>query len=337
MNVYIIVTKENDYECGVREYSKLLSTKLNQSSINCQLIEIKKYDFSNLLALRSKIIKNSKVIVQYPSKSMGYSPALFFLPWLLKNRDLIIFLHEFSIFSVYRKLLLLVNCFYCTFGFTNKIEVSKFQNFFFWKKISKFILPLPSNIEYSNKQNQNYEDHRICFFGHIRDDMRNIFQFLEIVDEIKRQQPAIKIQVFGSLFVKSHTKRKKILKKFYETKIEFYEKLTSEQLSAKLHKVKVAILPLIEGVSEKKATVFACLEHEINVFTNQSEITPRWLRLLTYSIDNMKNKEVAHKVLKVFNTPNKELKIENNKKILQSFIEIHSWERLVKIYKRILN
>lgn len=336
MNVNIIVTKENDYLCGVREYSKLLATKLNQTFINCELIEIKKYDFLNIISLNKKIKKNSVVIIQYPSRSMGYSLAFCFLPWIIKNKNIIIFLHEFTIFSLYRKLLLLINCFYCSFGFTNKIEAIKFQKFFFWKKTNKFIIPLPSNIENKNDKNKEHVKLGVCFFGHIREDTTNIYQFLKIVDEIKKQNPDIKIQIFGSLLLNSNTKKENLIKKFNKLGIDFFDKLSSQQLSKKLQKVKIAILPLKEGASEKKATIFACLNHDITVFTNHTKITPRWLRFLTYQINHMGNKEIAQKALDILNKPDGELS-NDHQEMLKNFIKIHSWENVTKIYKNILN
>ena len=60
MNIYVIVTKENDFECGVREYSKLLVDNFNSVSFKSELIELENYNFKNLINLSKRIEKNLK-------------------------------------------------------------------------------------------------------------------------------------------------------------------------------------------------------------------------------------------------------------------------------------
>jgi hypothetical protein len=335
MNIYVIVTKENDFECGVREYSKLLVDNFNSVSFKSELIELENYNFKNLINLSKRIEKKSKVIIQYPTKSMGYSIAFLFLPWILRKNNLFIFLHEFVIFSLYRKLLLSFSCFFCTFAFTNRIEANQFQKFFFWKKIKRTVIPLPSNIPYRKNNMEQKKELICCFFGHIREDFKNIEFFLKIIDELKKFNPKIKIQIFGSVFIKSKVKKDNLFNQFSKRDIEVYEKLTPQELSSKLNKVKVAILPLKEGLSEKKATAFACLEHQMAVFSNHSKLTPRWLRLLTHPMNDLGIDEIAREVIQTMELNDNELKLNHD--MLESFLQIHSWNNVMDGYFQLLS
>ena len=63
-------------------YSVLVYFEQKESSFKSELIELENYNFKNLINLSKRIEKKSKVIIQYPTKSMGYSIAFLFLPWI---------------------------------------------------------------------------------------------------------------------------------------------------------------------------------------------------------------------------------------------------------------
>jgi len=297
-----VIAASADAHCGVYDYTAKLTQAIADQGQATQLVALKDWSFSSLSALADQFRGLSDVAlhVQYPSVAMGNSilPAL--LPLLLYPTPVYLTLHEFSVFSLPRKLIFWS---YAKFAkailFSNAFERDAFATFFKSTKAQLHVIPIGSNIDIalSNLPPLDQRPPKLVYFGQISEN-KGIEIFLETVAKLRAQQLTFKAAVIGALMDRQNALADEITRAAVQNDIELHFDLPSAEVTKELASARLALLPFPDGISDKRGSALACLNCGLVVATRHSSKTPEWLRQTTLPIDDAETcAAIAAKVL----------------------------------------
>lgn len=322
INIYFVITKEKPSQCGVYDYSKKLFSKFNKKKFNLFFIEVKKWNLANLLRVRKKTKSNSVILINYPTVGMGLSISFLILKLVLLNRRIIFNLHEFDIFSPYRKLIFLFLSFNSNFLFSNNHDSEVFLKYFPWSYNKIQLIPIFSNIEHYQKKFKQRKG--LIFFGHIRKKNGTIDKFFKVCEHIRKISD-MEITILGSFMEDDLAYKNYIKSKIDTLGINYFSNLPEDEISKYLSSHKIALLPVQNGLSEKKGSVLACLDHKLIVFSNTGKQSPILLKNLVIDTGSLDDEEIAKKIITYHKT-------HNNNKIFKNYMlykNYFSWENVV--------
>ncbi len=272
--------------CGVGDYTERLAAALRESGAPVAVEFLKTWSFGAVRQLRRAHGKDRGTIIhlQYPSLTMGKSPAPALLPLMFRN--VFVTLHEFRIFSLSRKLLLFPYSVRARgIIFSNAEERSSFRRFFRTGEDALHVMPIGMNIPRSHSPALSQRREKLIYFGQIAPN-KGIETFLETVKILRAGESDLDVSLVGAVIESSRSFAEHVRKVAADHDISLKLDLTPEAVSTELGGATLALLPFPEGVSNKRGSALACLDHGVTVLTVHSGLTPDWLRRTTYPISS---------------------------------------------------
>ncbi len=325
--------------CGVGDYTYHL---LNSES--AQDWSLYKPENWSILSTGSRIKEIRKqnpgiIFLQFPTLGYGWSivPHLICLYFSVFTKiTFVVVFHELSQLS--RKaglasflLLLSAN----KLIFTSEFELNYAAGLFSrTRKISR-VIRLASNIRppagIKQIENRNWD---IVNFGLFRP-ARGIEEFIEIIKEIRINNPALKIALLGQVPKGKELYFAGISKVCDEISISIFRNLEESEIAGILNDSKIALLPFPDGVSERRGTFLAALVNGAVVVTTKGMHTTRSLEEITVIADAG---NAARKVLNLLNEDTEHL--QHRQKAGFSYLENEipaSWNDIAKQYLSFVN
>lgn len=284
------------------EFNKKVCTKLmtsNEKKINdyinqCNYNDVIYMDSWNLkfASLRkiSRILKEYNIDVvhiEYPGDAYGRGMFINFLPFyirctnMLKRKKVKVFLrlHEFTKARLLRRIVIIP-----MIMFSNKIYVPALNDWgvlrrIFGKKINKTLIG--SNINVVNICKEEVDNKiNLAYFGFVYHN-KGIEVLLNIFNKIKQndKENKFKFTIIGEVsdkednhFRKYHIRVLKMIRDLkLEDKIRITGYLSNKDVSKELKKVDIAILPFDDGLSLRRGSFLAFLEHGIPIVTTYGD------------------------------------------------------------------
>ncbi len=268
--------------CGVADYTYRLASAMEALGADVVLDEPKTWSLEAVRDLRRRHGGGADTVfhLQYPSLTMGNSLSPAALPLLLPR--LFTTLHEFRIFSVPRKLI------FASHGllargivFSNAAERDVFRRWNPWSGSRLAVIPIGNNIARIGGRIPGPE--RLVYFGQISRN-KGIDIFLETAGRLRASGNPVEIRMIGAMtdtdpdfqaLVNGSVEKYGVVKRL---------SLPAEEVSAELNAATLALLPFPDGVSDKRGSALAALDHGVTVLTTHSRTTPGWLRAVTHSV-----------------------------------------------------
>jgi glycosyltransferase involved in cell wall biosynthesis len=277
MKTVFLVTAIPGVKCGVEDYTRKLQDSLSLQGKGAESEILPVWSFANLKMLFKKYTRRDHPLhLQYPSTGMGKSPSVAMLPLIFGPKRVVATLHEFSVFSLPRKLYFLPYALLkCTVIFSNEFEKNQFEAFFPFARCRRLIIPIGSNIDVAAPPVQARLK-RVIYFGQIGQD-KGLEDFIEIVRGLKDKGCAFEAVIMGSVTDANNPVVRMIMEQKQGLGLEIIQNASAERVSEELLKSTVALLPYPDGISEKRGTALACLEHGVIVVTRHSSKSPQWL------------------------------------------------------------
>lgn len=327
--IIFLILNEKIRSCGIHDFSLILSAKLcKNKNFRTKNIHLSNWSILSFIKIKSKISDNDILFINYPNKSMGSYLGIFFLNFIFIKNKIYFFLHEFNSFNIIRKILFYFLIFKNYFLFSNQSEKSMFKKFFIFKNvITSFVVPIPSNIPKLNFKFNSNNRSGILYFGLISK-KKIIFEDVKLFILKFRKLSSYRISIIGSITDYNNSEKEELKKFLSLNNVDFFESIGVSELSKLLLTHKIAYLPYEEGASEKNATLIACIEHGLNVFTTYSDKTSKLIKQITNQIydHNKTIKQIDQAILSN--------KLQNIT-LREKFISAHSWDntisQLVKI------
>jgi glycosyltransferase involved in cell wall biosynthesis len=191
--------------------------------------------------------------------------------------------HEFHVFHPLRRLAFLPHAIVgSNLIFTSEDERGHFQRFFPTYRGTATIIPVGNNIPAAVQQPKQKHD-RMIYFGQIRE-KKGIEDFIDTVRLLRAQNNNLACAIIGALGDANTPLAKLILATAGTLDVDLKFNLSTEKVADELSNSNIALLPFPDGISDKRGSALACLEHGLTVISKHSNRTPSWLAQTTYSV-----------------------------------------------------
>lgn len=290
MKIVLLVTSPGNLMCGVADYAEKLAQALRDLGADAALERPKAWSAGEVSRIRRACGDRDTVLhLQYPSLTMGNSLAPALLPILSHN--VYATLHEFRLFSLPRKLIFLPYALKArAVLFSNHAERDGFHRAFPFGGASLRVLPIGNNIRRVNEAVERCE--RLVYFGQISRN-KGIETFLDTVAKLKAGSTEMECRMIGAMVDGDGEFRAMVEARARELGVTLRLNLTPDDVSRELLAASIALLPFPDGVSDKRGSALACLDHGLSVLTTQSETTPDWLKQTTLPVASADDASIA--------------------------------------------
>lgn len=269
--------------CGVADYTERLAAALEEAGATVHLELLERWSFADIAALRKRYADYPRTVfhMQYPSLHLNKSVAPGFLPLLLPRS--FVTLHEFGLFNIVRKLIFALPAFLSRrIIFSNEAEKAVFRGYFpFARRLS--VLPIGNNIPNLSRNQTTHRRERVVYFGQISRN-KGIEFFIETVRRLRSSGIAVEAELIGAMVETDPAFVGMVTGSAEKLGIRLRLNMAPEDVSAALNETSFALLPFVDGVSNKRGSALACLDHGLCVLTTHSALTPEWLAATTYGV-----------------------------------------------------
>lgn len=284
MNIVYYLSYDPKSHCGVGDYTEKLAEALAALGVRAEIDRKPNWSLRRLGSLRRVFSeKDSIVHLQYPTLNMGASLTPAMLPLVCPKSRLFTTFHEFHVFNPLRRMAFLSQAIIgSNLIFTNEYERRYFQRFFAAYSGAASVISIGNNI-FSGVQQPKQRRDRIIYFGQIYK-YKGIEDFIETVRLLRAQNNNLPCAIIGALGDADTPIAKLIVKMAKTLDIELKFNLSTEAVADELNTSNIALLPFPDGISAKRGSALACLEHGLTVISKHSDKTPSWLGQTTYSM-----------------------------------------------------
>jgi glycosyltransferase involved in cell wall biosynthesis len=268
--------------CGVADYSYRLADAMKGLGADVVLEQPATWSLEAARAIRNRHRGDGETVfhLQYPSLTMGNSLSPAALPFLLPR--LFTTLHEFRVFSFPRKAIFAPHSLFARkILFSNGTERDIFQRWFPWSGSRLDVIPIGNNIVRIGGRMPGPE--RLVYFGQISRN-KGVELFLETAGLLRAAGNPIEIRMIGAMTDSDPEFRSLVLGSVEKYGIIKRLSLPAEDVSEELNAASFALLPFPDGVSDKRGSALAALDHGVTVLTTHSANTPGWLRAVTHPV-----------------------------------------------------
>lgn len=282
MKVEHIVAGRRTGFCGVVDYAgRIVEALRNQDDVEAQIHETDGWTVGELNRILGEVpaAPSSVVHIQYPSIGMGRAPWVAIPPLVCRRARLFITLHEFSAFSRARKAYMLP---YAAWAhgliFVTPQEAEAFRRVYPWAAEKCHVVPIGTNIVPPAAPHP--ADDGIVHFGQIAPG-KGLDAFLDVVEALRRRGCTVRCSVVGSILDESLPIARRTREVAARCGVALELGKEADAVSAILQRHALAVLPFPDGISDKRGSALACLEHGLAVMTIHGDATPEWLRETT--------------------------------------------------------
>jgi glycosyltransferase involved in cell wall biosynthesis len=284
LKIVLLIASSKGEMCGVADYTERLAGALADIGADVHLELIDRWSFSDIFALRRRHAADRQAVfhMQYPSLHLGKSVAPGFLPFMLPNS--FVTLHEFRLFNIVRKLIFVFPALFSKrIIFSNDAEKVLFQSYFPFSKARLSVLPIGNNIARVSPAPTGRGAERVVYFGQISRN-KGIEFFLDTVSELRTAGVPIEAELIGALVETDAAFVEMVRSSVSRLGIRLQLNLPPAEVSAALNEATLALLPFPDGVSNKRGSALACLDHGLTVLTTHTALTPEWLAVTTHRV-----------------------------------------------------
>jgi glycosyltransferase involved in cell wall biosynthesis len=293
LKIVLLIASSKGEMCGVADYTERLAVALADIGADVHLELIDRWSFSDIFALRRRYAAYRRIVfhMQYPSLHLGKSVAPGFLPFMLPNS--FVTLHEFRLFNIVRKWIFVFPALFSKgIIFSNDAEKGLFQSYFPFSKARLYVLPIGNNIARVSSGPTRRGAERVVYFGQISRN-KGIEFFLDTISELRTAGVPVEAELIGALVETDATFVEMIRSSVSRLGIRLRLNLPPTEVSVALSEATLALLPFPDGVSNKRGSALACLDHGLTVLTTHTALTPEWLAMTTHRVATPKDAAVS--------------------------------------------
>ena len=267
--------------CGVGDYTERLCRELEGNGIS--VVRFADDRLSQLYsqgAVRRAAEANCDIVhIQYPTAGYGRSFIPSALPATVRNKPVVVTLHEYSVFRWYRRSWFSPYARHCAARiFTTDEERRLFERRFPDRSGVDHTIEIASNIPAVLGAEQS--PHRVSYFGLIAPN-KGIEAFLTLCEIAKVASADLTFEMIGAVPERHRRYADEILQRAAACNVGLAIDLSDEAVAQRLATATYAYLPFPDGASGKRGTLAAAIVNKLIVITRHSDITPRWMRSAT--------------------------------------------------------
>jgi glycosyltransferase involved in cell wall biosynthesis len=267
--------------CGIGDYTERLCCELEQSGI-----DVSRFVEGGLSRLySSEAVRRANeadcdlVHIQYPTAGYGRSLTPSALPSSVRDKPVVVTLHEYSVFRWYRRAWFSPYARHCAARvFTTDEERGLFQRRFPDRGGADLTIEIASNIPAA--VNVTGSPNRVSYFGLIAPN-KGIEAFLDLCEIAGAALSSFTFDLIGAIPDQHRHYAEAILQRASACQVEIAADLPNDAVAKRLATSTFAYLPFPDGASGKRGTLAAAIVNKLIVITRHSDITPSWIRSAT--------------------------------------------------------
>ncbi|MHA7859629.1 MAG: glycosyltransferase family protein [Henriciella sp.] len=292
MKVVFLLSKMPNAHCGVYDYTEKLFEAFETENIECEIRTVDRWSIGAARKLREPDKGRNDVIyhLQFPSLGMGRSLAPGLLPLLFLGAPVYVTMHEFSVLNILRRLTFVFHGLFSKgLIFSNERERNQFLKVFPFCKRNTHIIPIGINIKSDPKQSAAEKTPtKLVYFGQIYTG-KGIEFFIETVRHLRQANIDISPIIMGSRVTPDGGIGDVVAGAASELDISLRYDLSQTDVSRELADASLALLHFPDGISDKRGSALACLDHDLTVITKHTPLTPEWLKACTFNAETPKD------------------------------------------------
>ncbi len=267
--------------CGVGDYTERLCRELERIGIG-----VVRFASDRLSQLYSREDVRQAgdfdcdlIHIQYPTAGYGRSLTPSAIPWLVRDRPVVVTLHEYSVFRWYRRAWFSPYARHCAARiFTTDEERELFERRFGDRHGDDLTVEIASNIPVAAEATR--QDRRVSYFGLIAP-AKGIEDFLDLCELARVTSSDLAFELIGAIPDRHRHYAETILQRASACGIQLSINLPDDAVARRLAASTFAYLPFPDGATGKRGSLAAALINRLIVITRHSAITPEWIRSAT--------------------------------------------------------
>jgi glycosyltransferase involved in cell wall biosynthesis len=270
--------------CGVGDYTERLCCELEQNDIAVARFADRKLSrpYSFDIIRKVKEAECDLVHIQYPTAGYGRSFTPSALPMIIRDRPVVVTLHEYSNFRWYRRPWFAPFAPGCSARiFTTDEERELFQRRFPARNGTDLTVEIASNIPVAASA-ARYPG-RVSYFGLIAPN-KGIEAFLDLCEAARESPHGLTFELIGAIPGQHRRYADAILKRASACDVLLSIDLPNGAVAKRLAASTFAYLPFPDGASAKRGTLAAAIVNGLIVITRHTPITPGWIRSATLDV-----------------------------------------------------
>lgn len=284
LEVVLLHAWAGEGRCGVVDYTNCLADALRAHGENVVVHSTPDWSSSSVRTVRRFLatVKGNAIIhLQYPSLNAGRSlwPAM--LPFFAYPSPTLVTFHEFQAFNPLRKAALsCIPALAAATILTNAQDERLFRRWYPHTRGHTSVIPIGSNIVRSADALDSNRTIAAVFFGQLRR-KRGLEEFFAFAGELRMQGIDAPIACIGAIVETDPGFERWLRESADAHNVDLHLNAGNELVSALLSRSSLAYLPFPDGLSERRGSVLACLDHDVTILSTHTQQTPEWLRTTT--------------------------------------------------------
>jgi glycosyltransferase involved in cell wall biosynthesis len=267
--------------CGVGDYTERLCRELEGGGISVtRFADERLSQFYSQGAVRRATEADCDVVhIQYPTAGYGRSFTPSALPATVRNKPVVVTLHEYSVFRWYRRSWFSPYARHCAARiFTTDEERQLFERRFPDRSGANHTIEIASNIPAALVAEKSLD--RVSYFGLIAPN-KGMEAFLDLCETARAASVGLTFDMIGAVPERHRRYADEVLRRAAACNVHLSINLSDEAVAQRLATATYAYFPFPDGASGKRGTLAAAIVNKLIVITRHSDITPQWIRSAT--------------------------------------------------------
>jgi glycosyltransferase involved in cell wall biosynthesis len=268
--------------CGVGDYTDRLCRELEQNGVEVVRFasEALSQIYSHDTIRQASELQCDLIHIQYPTAGYGRSLTPSAVPRLIRNRPVVVTLHEYSVFRWYRRAWFSPYARHCAARiFTTDEERGLFERRFPGRRGDDLTIEIASNIPMATGVTP--QAGRVSYFGLIAP-AKGIEAFLDLCEQARAAANGLTFELIGAIPDQHRRYAETIIQRAAACGVQLSIDLPNETAATRLAASTFAYLPFPDGATAKRGTLAAALVNKLIVITRHSSLTPDWIKSATF-------------------------------------------------------
>lgn len=264
--------------CGVGDYTQLLSQELEKAGVAVRRFGSGRFSQIYARSILDEVEQADCDIVhiQYPTAGYGRSLTPSAIARTIRDRPVVVTLHEYSLFKPYRRAWFSP---FARYGaariFTTGEERALFEQRFPKRGGIDTTIEIGSNVPVAAARQR--QPNQVCYFGLIAPS-KGLETFLELARIAGMAGSNLSFEMIGAVPARHQRYADDMIERAKALGVNASLQLADYAVAGRLAAATFAYLPFPDGASAKRGTLAAAFVNGLIVATQHSSITPDWIR-----------------------------------------------------------
>jgi len=267
--------------CGVGDYTQVLSQELEKAGVAVQRFASDRFSQIYARSILDEIEHADCDIVhiQYPTAGYGRSLTPSAIARTIRDRPVVVTLHEYSLFKPYRRAWFSPFARYSAARiFTTGEERALFEQRFPKRGGIDVTIEIGSNVPAAAARQR--QPSQVCYFGLIAPN-KGLETFLELAWLAGMASSSLTFEMIGAVPARHQRYADDMIERARALGVHVSLQLADHAVAGRLAAATFAYLPFPDGASAKRGTLAAAFVNGLIVATQHSPLTPDWIRSAT--------------------------------------------------------